>query len=139
MREIEEVNQLGGQNGQLRKPGAGQGTKGGDSEAARKLGIPRTEIRRTRKHVETAAEHPVFQGKNWKRSQVLAAGEALQSIPKRERVAAVEMVSDPFQYWKALRLLPLPAGDVNSPLVGQRSRWPCVYLILWHVEFALWR
>jgi hypothetical protein len=77
------------QDAPLKKPGAGRGSKGGDREVARKLGIPREEIRRTRKHIAVAEEHPAFQDKKWKRSQVLAASEALQSIPKKDQRAAV--------------------------------------------------
>lgn len=74
MREIKETEreiaaEVSAQIGQkmLGRP------SGGDAEVARRLGISRQEIQRTRQHVETADEFPVFQGQGWKRSQVLAA------------------------------------------------------------------
>ena len=77
MREIEEaeVEVLVAQDGPLKKPGAGQASKGGDREVARKLGVSRQDIQRTRKHVETADEHPVFKGNDWSR------GDAVDETP----------------------------------------------------------
>lgn len=73
----------------------GRGKTGGVREAARRTGLDKEEIRRTKRHVATAEEHPVFQGPDWKRSQVLQASEALEEIPKRDQTIAVEMVAEP--------------------------------------------
>jgi hypothetical protein len=96
MREIEEAEAeaLGVQSAQLKKPGAGRGSKGGDSEVARKLGTTREEIRRTRKHVETADEHPVFKGNDWSRGRVLEARKSLDKIPEAFVPMAVDMISE---------------------------------------------
>lgn len=69
--------------------------KGGDADASRRAGLSRDEVRRTKRHVSAAEEHPIFQGKQWKRSHVLAATEALESMPKRDQKVAVEMVAEP--------------------------------------------
>ncbi len=106
MSEIEEAEEEVLRQDDAKHSPKGGRPKGGNRATAKALGIGEQEIRRTRKHIEIAEQPPVFQSKNWKRSQVITAGEALQSIPTRERVAAVEMVSDPFQYWKAHRAGP---------------------------------
>jgi hypothetical protein len=98
MREIEEAEEVSAQlghkpNGQIPSSAGGR-PEGGDAAVSRATGISRQDIQRTRKHIAVAEEHPAFQDRIWKRSQVLAASEALQSIPRRERVAAVEMVSE---------------------------------------------
>jgi ParB-like chromosome segregation protein Spo0J len=70
--------------------------KRGSREASRRTGLSEREVRRTKKHVAAADEHPVFQRPAWKRSQVLAAQEALEVLPKRDHVVALEMVSEPY-------------------------------------------
>ena len=57
----EEVESQPAQSAQPRP----QHRKRRDAEVSRRTGIPRDEIRRTRQHVETAEEHPAFQGKEW--------------------------------------------------------------------------
>lgn len=95
LREIEaataEANEV---SSQLATKRTGR-PKGGDREASRRTGISPDEIRRARQHVDTADEFPVFQGKQWKRSQVLAAREVLEQLPKRDSPVAVEMISEP--------------------------------------------
>ncbi len=51
----------------------GRGKRGGDSEAARKLGESRQNIQRVKKHVAIADAFPVLKRKEWKQSQALAA------------------------------------------------------------------
>lgn len=83
------------------RPESGRKSKGRPSEPgsvrdiAARTGFKRTEVQETKRHVSLAEEHPTFQGKDWKRSQVLAAGEALEKLPEREQRVAVEMVSEP--------------------------------------------
>lgn len=90
LRQIEPISKVV----QIAPVSGGRGKKGGDREIARRTGFTREEIRRTKRHVAAAEEYPVFQGSDWKRSQVLAADEALESMPKRDRALAIEMVAE---------------------------------------------
>lgn len=89
----EEADSLVAQSAPL-KPGKGRGSKGGDREAARKTGLSRDEIRRTRQHVAVATEIPAFQGADWSRGQVLQTKKLLDTLPKKTRAVAVDMISE---------------------------------------------
>ena len=53
------------------------------------------QMSRDRRHVATAEEHPVFQGKHWRQSQVLAAKEGLELMPaKRDQALAIDIISE---------------------------------------------
>jgi ParB-like chromosome segregation protein Spo0J len=71
----------------------GRGHKGGDRETARRTGLSRDEVRRTKKHVTALDAHPELD--SWKRSQVMAATEALEKLPKKAQDVIVAMASEP--------------------------------------------
>lgn len=73
----------------------GRGNKSGNRAAAKELGVDEKTIRQAKKHVAAAESHPAFQAKDWKKSQVLAASEALETIPMKDQRAVVEMVTGP--------------------------------------------
>lgn len=73
----------------------GRGRKGGDSEASRRTGLSRDEVRRTKKHIAAAEDVPAFRNPDWNRSQVLVAKENLDKLPKRTQELAAEMISEP--------------------------------------------
>lgn len=88
-REAEEVS------AQVAPKPQGGRPKGGDREAARRTGLSRDEVRRTKKHVAAAEDVPAFRNPDWNRSQVLVAKENLDKLPKRTQELAAEMISEP--------------------------------------------
>lgn len=86
-----EAERISAQDGQKRRGRPNSG----DSAVARRTGLSRQEVQRTKRHVETADAFPTFQGANWKRSQVIAASEAIEALSKSDQATAVEMIAEP--------------------------------------------
>ena len=65
---------------------------GSRKDVEAKTGIAPSAQREIEKHVDLAEQYAVFQGKGWRQSNVLAAGEALAELPEKERSSAIALI-----------------------------------------------